>query len=420
MKVKDFVINLDQIKEEVKKKEVKKQEAKKHKYDVILENNTDFVLNRKTSTTDKKLVFLISQNVFYIQDNKTEKIEMITDKGLKLFFQQIYNMPLDCFKKLKWIDGKTPYSIKDTMLALISNETLREFYKHEIFCTPTQANAWKICFTKNKKLFMYCHNLFYNTDKNGDFKLILDFAVTINNKLDYNNAIYFLDKLNQSEMRIYYYGYYRETMANDIFNISENYNLNFNRMVEYIIDELYSQGITTLNKDIVRFYGDYLKMQDDMYGTVKIKYPKYLKTEHDVMALKSTMYKKYKNDLLIYNMANDFKKYEWENKSYAILAPESASDIVDEGISMASCVGSYVDRVIKKSSIILFLREKSDIEKSFITIELNNDTVVQIKGYGNRSLTELEEDVVEKWAKEKELKFYRLTGGKDGEFENAG
>lgn len=55
VKVKDFIIDLSKVKEPTATS--KKAVAPKVNYSLVLENDMDFVIKRKTSKTDKDLVF---------------------------------------------------------------------------------------------------------------------------------------------------------------------------------------------------------------------------------------------------------------------------------------------------------------------------------------------------------------------------
>ena len=44
-------------------------------YEVVLENNTDFIIKRRTATTDRELVILVSKGLYYIKDCKIGRIE---------------------------------------------------------------------------------------------------------------------------------------------------------------------------------------------------------------------------------------------------------------------------------------------------------------------------------------------------------
>ena len=46
-------------------------------YEVVLENNTDFILRRQTQKAQKELVILVSQGLYYIRDCKNGAINLI-------------------------------------------------------------------------------------------------------------------------------------------------------------------------------------------------------------------------------------------------------------------------------------------------------------------------------------------------------
>ena len=82
LSVKDFVIDISETQQKIKQKKKQQKSQIETTYDVVLQNNIDFVLHRKTATTDKNLVFLISQGTFYIQDNKSKDVEALSEQNL--------------------------------------------------------------------------------------------------------------------------------------------------------------------------------------------------------------------------------------------------------------------------------------------------------------------------------------------------
>ena len=81
--VKDYIIDIEKQQEEVR--EAKQRATPKVEYTLVLENDMDFVIKRKSARSDKDLVFLVSQELFYIKDNKK-----LTDaQVLQLSYRQI-------------------------------------------------------------------------------------------------------------------------------------------------------------------------------------------------------------------------------------------------------------------------------------------------------------------------------------------
>jgi hypothetical protein len=103
LSVKDFVVDIPKLQNENKERKKERQQSQiKPTYEVILQNNTDFVIHRKTATTDKNFVFLISQGTFYIQDNKTKDIDSpLNEQKIKMFFQPFYGK-FDLLTEVQW------------------------------------------------------------------------------------------------------------------------------------------------------------------------------------------------------------------------------------------------------------------------------------------------------------------------------
>ena len=77
-------------------------------------------------------------------------------------------------------------------------------------------------------------------------------------------------------------------------------------------------------------------------------------------------------------------KLEYEDDDYIIKLPDVPEDIRTEGLKLNHCVGGYVNDHISGKTTIMFLRQKSNPDKSWYTIEIRNGSIKQIHGYGNQ------------------------------------
>ncbi|MBR2492806.1 MAG: PcfJ domain-containing protein, partial [Paludibacteraceae bacterium] len=101
-----------------------------------------------------------------------------------------------------------------------------------------------------------------------------------------------------------------------------------------------------------------------------------------------------------------------EDDEFLIRLPLKLSEIIKEGSSLNQCVGGYVDRHANGDTTILFLRKKSDKDKSFYTIECHGTDpnkgidVRQIHGQNNKWLGNNPEVVpfVLRWLRDKGIK----------------
>lgn len=83
----------------------------------------------------------------------------------------------------------------------------------------------------------------------------------------------------------------------------------------------------------------------------------------------------------------------FENDDYVVVIPETADEIIDEGKNQHNCVGGYVRDVIKEYCNIVFVRKKSEPNKSYITVEINrNGRIGQYLREYNRSASDADHD----------------------------
>ena len=185
--------------------------------------------------------------------------------------------------------------------------------------------------------------------------------------------------------------------------------LMFNKENTYIFLKL---GFNTIAKYLkwskcdLKDYFDYLrncvKLKYNLEDTAVIK-PKDFKKAHD------EAYKRveYISNKVIYDKANKvfkkLQKLEFTGKTFALIVPKEAFDLINEGKNLHHCVGSYIERVAKHESMIFFIRKINDLSQSYFTLEINpqNFKIVQCRGDHNVSADNKILSFVYKWQKEK-------------------
>lgn len=391
--VKDYIIDIEKQQEEVK--EAKQKVTPKVEYTLVLENDMDFVINRKSARSDKDLVFLVSQELFYIKDNKTNDIKKLDYENCKRMigqFQKDRDKWIE-FEKVTW----TKNSFTDKLVEIIQNDQKRLGVK-EGFGNQTLYTLERIApfIGQNKKLLRYYFEqikTFSNTD-------LLTAVFYIERNFNYNNAKYLID-LYANDTRFNRGGYIDRMVQ--ILNM-KFIEFDTNTFLDYITSGLYSQGIDCIDWSLISTYKDYLTMVKEMYGKVKEKYPKHLKTEHDKVVLKYNLWKKYKKDFEVFNITEEQRALEYKGRTFSIVIPETSVDIIDEAVNQCNCVASYIDNIVQGNTFVCFMRENSDLSNSYITIEIKHGKdIVQVKGFANRNPIKDEMDFVKAWAKAKKL-----------------
>ncbi len=167
-----------------------------------------------------------------------------------------------------------------------------------------------------------------------------------------------------------------------------------------------SEGLDYLN--------DYSSLNQQMEITDYKKFPKYLKSKHDILTSELADYKTQYDIKKFQEKVNVELNYEHErfinvkeeqiiddNRTFYVRVPQHPDEIKMEGKSLNHCVGSYIKRVVEGKTQILFLRRK--VDESLVTLEVRDNVLIQAKGLSNRSTTKEENKFIDMYAKEKEL-----------------
>lgn len=70
------------------------------------------------------------------------------------------------------------------------------------------------------------------------------------------------------------------------------------------------------------------------------------------------------------------RKLLFEYGNYEVVLPKEPQDLVIEGQLMHHCVGGYVDSVLKEKTLIVFIRNKANLETPYITCEVKPDGTI--------------------------------------------
>ncbi len=186
------------------------------------------------------------------------------------------------------------------------------------------------------------------------------------------------------------------------------------KAIRYIQEPM---GYKTSNTLLIE-WSDYLenckKLEYDMNNEFVI-FPRNLKEAHDRTSLLVTDIRNKELDIKLKELMSALaEKYQFETEHYTIVLPNITSDIIREGQELHHCVGTYVDRVVKGETTILFVREKEFVNQPFYTMEVKNGTIVQVRGKNNKDMTPQVKQFVKSFT-EKRLKkvddTYKQGGG---------
>lgn len=109
--------------------------------------------------------------------------------------------------------------------------------------------------------------------------------------------------------------------------------------------------------------------------------------------------------------ACEMNDYRYQDEEYVIIIPQSVKCVLDEAEYQRNYLIHYIMEIINGNNMVIFMRDKKKRNKPLVTILINrtDGTIEQAKGRCNRSLSEKENDFIEKYTKEKNLKFYKYA-----------
>lgn len=142
-------------------------------------------------------------------------------------------------------------------------------------------------------------------------------------------------------------------------------------------------------RNLIIDYFDYMRSCESLHYDMDsdiVLYPQNFKKAHDEAAANVKSRKLAEECRKIAGLLpNMHKKYDFSSDTLLIKAPDSGRDIIHEGQVLHHCVGSYVPQVADGSTVILFIRRTDAPDKPYVTVEVKNDKVVQVRGFGNNT-----------------------------------
>lgn len=105
----------------------------------------------------------------------------------------------------------------------------------------------------------------------------------------------------------------------------------------------------------------------------------------------------------------NLSKLEFSNEKYSIIVPKKLIEVIQEGINLHHCVGSYINAICNKHNKIYFLRKNDSLDQSWFTIDVDYDNNVrQVHTKYNKTINSVPEydeikEFLNLWANKKNL-----------------
>ena len=185
----------------------------------------------------------------------------------------------------------------------------------------------------------------------------------------------------------------------DVNFISDNsinlFDIDYKRLKEYFDSNGYEY-------DYILEYVDYLNYCQQLGYDLKdrkVIYPNDLFESHNNLLARVKILEDPFIDERIKSISSALNFNYYEDDNYIIIPAKSVQSLCDEGYQQNNCVSMYSEKYSSGESQIYFLRKKDNVEKSFVTIEVKNNKIVQARTKYNELPDNSIKELLSKWEK---------------------
>lgn len=161
------------------------------------------------------------------------------------------------------------------------------------------------------------------------------------------------------------------------------------KIIKYLAEQRKKYPKQRRNDVDLSFYIDYIHQCRELNLNLLDKavlFPKNLYQRHQEQVLQIKLVAEEETKKKFAKAQKRLQKYNYQNAIYCIVPPASPQELILEGEAMHNCVGSYIDRITKGMTDVVFLRRLKNIDKSFVTIEIRDNKIVQARAKHNKDI----------------------------------
>lgn len=199
---------------------------------------------------------------------------------------------------------------------------------------------------------------------------------------------------------------YNEMLNSPVANryyrdIARDFGIPYTSMLQYLQSAYDHQCID--KSDAISVWYDYLNMASKIGVDLNDKskrFPSSLKKEHDVAVFAYRAIKiQIDNQTFAAQAKINAGLYDFKYKGLMAIVPQTPQEIIEEAQAQKNCLRSYIERVRNGNTVVVFVRRKDDPEKTFLSAEIYDGKLTQLKGYCNSNPRSKEiNEFVKKWS----------------------
>lgn len=247
------------------------------------------------------------------------------------------------------------------------------------------------------KLYKLALNAYWCNPK-GSFQSIFGVPKTFYPFMKQNDITYrqlkILRLLQEPNMKKIHYletftSYYNDEI--DTFKEISKY-IKLNRFIQY--------SKMKHHKIDIHMYKDYLRFAKLLGLDLKnnrYAFPKNLKESHDELEKQYKINNKKIINLAIVKRSNELSKKTFKDNRFIVFPATSIKALQDESSQQNNCVRTYAEKYAEGICDIYFMRNVDSPKKSLVTVEVNDNRVVQSRIKNNKLPTEQQLRFLKKW-----------------------
>lgn len=196
---------------------------------------------------------------------------------------------------------------------------------------------------------------------------------------------------------------YQKTNIDDIKFLSQFNTFDLERIKEYVSLDRFVQYAKQNRKFDIQMYKDYLRFLEDLkidFKNKKYLFPKNLKQKHDEYLRQIRIKNNAEIDRAIKRRYRKLKKNIYSNNKYIVMPAKNFTELEDESTQQNHCVRNYAEKYGKGDCDIYFMRKINEINKSFVTIEVEKGKIVQSRTKDNKRPNSNQKRFLNKWENE--------------------
>ena len=185
-----------------------------------------------------------------------------------------------------------------------------------------------------------------------------------------------------------------------------SFGIRWKEIIEYVDTVLLHQCIAP--NETMGVWVDYLRMASEIGYNLRERsrrFPSSLRKEHDIAVFAHRSIKKAIDaKKFAENAQKNAEKYDYSFEDLFVMVPRTVEQVVEEATNQHNCLATYVNRLISGDTCVAFIRYKETPDSSYVTCEIRDGALVQIKGFSNSNprTSELSK-FIDKWCKAKKL-----------------